>query len=59
MSKGSSTYLPEDYGKIDLGKCDYLPPLIKNIIQYDSKTYSPLKFSVKAPNKRLENNENF
>lgn len=59
MSSKSSTYLPKDYGKLDVGPTDYLPSLVKNIFDYDSSTYSPLKFKIRAPNSRLENEEDF
>jgi len=59
MSSRSSTYLPKDYGRLDIGPSDYLPSLINNVFEYDSNSYSPLKFRVKAPNSRLDNQEDF
>ena len=59
MSSKSSTYLAKDYGKLNVGTSDYLPTLVKNIFEHDHKTYSPLKFHVRAPNSRLENEEDF
>jgi len=59
MSSKSSTYLAKDYGKLNVGTSDYLPTLVKNIFEHDHKTYSPQKFHVRAPNSRLENEEDF
>jgi|LakMenEpi03Aug12_release.lakeMendotaPanAssembly.Ray.scaffolds.fasta_scaffold378402_2 hypothetical protein len=60
MSSKSSTYLPKDYGLIDLGPVDYLPSLVKNTFEISTgQNYSPLKYSVQAPNSNLENLDDF